>query len=317
MIELKQTVKGFDGKLVLDHIDLTIPKGTAYGLLGSNGAGKSTILRLLCGVYRPEGGEVLVDGEPAYDNVGVKQRVFFINDETVQFQSFTLLGLRDYYKQFYPNFSDEVFDRLQGVIQLPTDKKLSTFSKGMKRQAIVIVGISCQPDYLLLDEAFDGLDPTMRILVKRMLVDAMLDRKMTTVISSHNLKEINEVCDSVALLHNGSIIFSRELDDVKSAIHKLQVVFQSEDQLLGTPPAYTKEDLEAQGIEILQLEQQKSIYYIIARGDEETLRRQFAPLNPTVMDIIPLSLEEIFIYELEVLGYGSNAFGTDDESLFH
>ncbi|MDE6657269.1 MAG: ABC transporter ATP-binding protein, partial [Oscillospiraceae bacterium] len=203
MMQLKATVKQFEDFKALDGVDLEIPKGTAFGLLGSNGAGKSTILRLFSGIYKQESGEVLIDGEPVYDNIQAKQKVFFINDETIQFSNFTLMQLKDFYKQFYPSFSEEIFEKLESAIQLPRNKKINTFSKGMKRQAIVIIGIACCTPYLLLDEAFDGLDPTMRIIVKRMLVDAMCERELTVVISSHNLKEINEMCDMAGLLHHG------------------------------------------------------------------------------------------------------------------
>ena len=300
MIELNQLVKKFDTTPVLDGVDLTSPTGTAFGLLGSNGAGKSTILRLISGIYRPEGGELLVDGQPAYDNVLTKQRIFFINDETVQFTSYTLEELKNFYKPYYPSFSEEAFEKLRANIKLPLKKKLSTFSKGMKRQAIVIIALACRTDYLLLDEAFDGLDPTMRIIVKRMIVDAMLDRNLTTIISSHNLKEINEVCDTVALLHQGKIVFSRELDSVKSSIHKLQVVPGAGQQL-------DAERAKALGVEVMHFEQSSSVCYIIAKGTEEELRQCLAPIDPVVLDVIPLTLEEIFIYELEVLGYDSNA----------
>lgn len=305
MIELKGVTKQFDDFKVLDKIDLTIPKGTAFGLLGSNGAGKSTILRLISGIYSPEGGEVCTDGEKVYDDPAIKEKIFFINDETIQFTSFTLEELKNYYKCFYPKFSEELFEKLRSTINLPLKKKMSTFSKGMKRQAIVITALACQTDYLLLDEAFDGLDPTMRIIVKRMLVDAMIDRQLTTVISSHNLKEINEVCDRVALLHKGKIVFSRELDSVKGNIHKIQAVFRAADESM--PQSYTKEELSGTGIELLHFEKNQSVYHLIAKGDVEDIRKKLEPKNPIVLDILPLSLEEIFIYEMEALGYDFNA----------
>ena len=304
MIELKNTVKKFDSYTALDGIDLKIEKGTAFGLLGSNGAGKSTILRLLSGIYRQESGDVLIDGESVYDNPAVKQKVFFINDETVQFSSYTLKALKNYYKTYYPNFSEELFESLRKRIDLPLNKKINTFSKGMKRQAIVIIALACKTDYLLLDEAFDGLDPTMRIIVKKMLVDAMIDRQLTTIISSHNLKEINEVCDTAALIHNGKIVFSREIDSLKGEVHKIQAVFPKNED--GTPVEYTKEDFASTGIEILHFERSQSIYYIIAKGDEDTVKAALAPKEPLLVEMIPLTLEEIFIYELEVLGYDSN-----------
>lgn len=304
MIELKNTVKNFDSYKALDGVSLKIDKGTAFGLLGSNGAGKSTILRLISGIYSPESGEVLVDGEKVFDNTDAKQKVFFINDETVQFGAFTLKKLKNYYKNYYTNFSDEIFETLRKKTGLPLDKKINTFSKGMKRQAIVIIGLACRTDYLLLDEAFDGLDPTMRIIVKKMLVDAMLDRKLTTIISSHNLKEINEVCDTAALIHNGKIVFCRDIDDVKGSVHKIQVVFTKNED--GSVASYTKEDFAQEGIEILHYEQSQSICFIIAKGDIEVIKASLLTKRPMLTEVIPLTLEEIFIYELEVLGYDSS-----------
>lgn len=301
MMTLQGAVKRFGDTAVLDGVDLRIPKGTAFGLLGSNGAGKSTILRLFSGIYAAEDGKVLIDDEPVYDNVSAKQKVFFVNDETVQFSGFTLIQLKNFYKQFYPDFSEEIFERLETAIQLPRNRRLSTFSKGMKRQAIVIIGIACCTPYLLLDEAFDGLDPTMRIIVKRMLVNAMCERELTVVISSHNLKEINEMCDSAALLHHGKIIFNRQLDSLKGTVHKMQLAFADRER------EYTREDFAALP-EILHFERTQSIYHVIAKGDEETLRKALEPLHPVVADMIPLTLEEIFIYELEVLGYDSKVF---------
>lgn len=297
MIELKGVTKRFDDKFIaLDNIDLTIPSGTAFGLLGSNGAGKSTILRLISGIYKQEEGTATIDGENIFDNVSVKERVFFIDDETVQFSKYTLKDLKEFYKGFYPNFSEELFEKLRTQINLPLDKRIDRFSKGMKRQAIVITGLACKTDFLLLDEAFDGLDPTMRIIVKRMLVDAMLDRKLTVVISSHNLKEINEVCDTVALLHKGKILFNRDLDSVKGNIHKVQAAFAVDYN--------SKEDFE--GLEVLHYERTGSVCYLIIKGTEEEIREKLKIKKPIVLDIIPLSLEEIFIYEMEGLGYDSS-----------
>ena len=297
MIEIKGLTKKFDNKFIaLDNADLTIPTGTEFGLLGSNGAGKSTILRLISGIYKQEEGTIKIDGEDVFDNVSVKERVFFIDDETVQFSKYTLKSLKDFYKGYYPNFSEELFEKLRAQVNLPMDKRIDRFSKGMKRQAIVIVGLACKTDYLLLDEAFDGLDPTMRIIVKNMLVDAMLDRNLTAIISSHNLKEINEVCDTVALLHKGKILFNRDLDSVKGNIHKVQAAFAVD---------YNgKEDFE--GLNVLHYERTGSVCYLIIKGSEEEIRENLKVKKPLVLDIVPLSLEEIFIYEMEGLGYDSS-----------
>ena len=204
----------------------------------------------------------------------------------------------------FRNNRSEIFENLRKKTGLPLDKKINTFSKGMKRQAIVIIGLACRTDYLLLDEAFDGLDPTMRIIVKKMIVDAMLDRQLTTIISSHNLKEINEVCDKAALIHEGKIVFSRDIDDVKGSVHKIQVVFNKKED--GTVAAYSKEDFAQEGIEILHFEQSQSICFIIAKGDIEAIKASLLIKDPMITEVIPLTLEEIFIYELEVLGYDSS-----------
>lgn len=295
MITLKNVTKKFGDHTALDGIDLEIPTGTSFGLLGSNGAGKSTILRLLSGIYRTDGGELLIDGQPVYDREDIIERVFFINDETVQFGTFTLESMAEYYKGFYPKFSDEVFGKLVETVKLPIKKRIDTFSKGMKRQAIVITGLASGTDYLLLDEAFDGLDPTMRIIVKRMLVDEMLDRGLTAIISSHNLKEINEVCDSVALLHKGKILFNRDLDSVKGNIHKVQAAF---------PTEVTKEDFAAP--EVLHFEKNGSVVSLIIRGTEDEIHTMIDGRSPLFTDIIPMTLEEIFIYEMEGLGYNAD-----------
>jgi len=295
MIEIKNAVMRYDEVDALNGVSLTIPEGCAYGLLGSNGAGKSTLLRILAGIYRPSEGEVLIDGQKVYNNVRIKERVFFINDETVQFNDMTLADMKRYFKRFYPDFSDELFEKLQKAVELPLDKKLSTFSKGMKRQAVVICGISCRTPYLFLDEAFDGLDPTMRIIVKQMLIDAMLDNQLTVIFSSHNLNEIDEFCDRVGLMHAGNMVFDRELDSVKGQVIKLQTAFDR-----------PVSEADFSGFDVLHISTSGSVTNIIARGDRDVIRESVKSLEPKIYDEIPLSLEEIFIYEMEVLGYDSS-----------
>ncbi len=300
MIEVKNAVMRFEDKNALDGISLTIPEGCAYGLLGSNGAGKSTLLRALSGINRLTGGEVLIDGQEVYDNAPVKERVFFINDETVQFNSMTLIEMKQYYKSFYSSFDEALWEKLHSALDLPLKKRLNTFSKGMKRQAAVICGIACRTPYLFLDEAFDGLDPTMRIIVKQMLIDAMMDTGLTVIFSSHNLGEIDEFCDRVGLLHNGKVVFDRELDSVKGSVFKIQTAFDQ---------PVTKEQISAEGVDILHMEANGSVMHIIARGDREKIRAAVEKLSPKLYDEIPLSLEEIFVYEMEVLGYDSSKLG--------
>lgn len=295
MIELKNVSLSFGDIKALDGVSIAIPNGSAYGLLGSNGAGKSTILRLLTGIYKPTEGEVLIDGEAVYNNSKIKERVFFVNDETVQFNKMTVGDMSAYYKRFYPNFDAELFGRLLDTVKLPRDKRLMNFSKGMKRQAAVICGIACKTPYLFLDEAFDGLDPTMRNIVKKMLIDAMLDDNLTVIFSSHNLTEMDEFCDRVGLLHSGKLVFDREIDEAKGDIVKLQAAFDR---------SVTAEDFE--GIDVLEISQSGSLSVIIARGNREEILAAANRLNPRFIDEIPLNLQEIFIYEMEVLGYDSS-----------
>lgn len=295
MIKFENVTKKFDSFVALDNLTLEIPKGSAYGLLGSNGAGKSTMLRLLTGVYKADSGVVSIGGTPVYDNAEVKQRLIFISDETAQFSNMTLNQMKKFYKTFYPRFSDEIFTRLHGMLNLPLNKKTSSFSKGMKRQAAVICSIAARPDYLFLDEAFDGLDPSMRIAVKKMMIEAMTESEMTIVISSHNLKEVEEFCDTVGMLHHGKIIFTRDLSELKGNIHKIQASFDRE---------LTKEDFP--DLDILLIEHNMGLTYIIAQGDADKNLNAVKAKNPSFCDLIPLSLEEIFIYEMEALGYDKN-----------
>lgn len=225
MINVDKVTKKFDNFIALDEMTLSVKSGSAYGLLGSNGAGKSTLLRILAGIYKQDKGSVTIDGNTIYDNVEVKQKVFYVSDDVEQYANMTPEDMRKMYEIFYPTFSNEKFARLMKAIDLPLNKRMSTFSKGMKRQAAVVCGLAASTDILLLDEAFDGLDPTMRINVRKMLFEAMAENNSTVIISSHNLTEIEELCDSVGLVHKGKVVFDRELDSIKGSIHKIQVAF--------------------------------------------------------------------------------------------
>lgn len=292
MIEFLDATKKFDDKTAVDCINLQIPTGSCFGLLGSNGAGKSTMLRMISGVYECDKGKVVVDGVDVYDNNSVKERIFFINDETIQFTTMTLKELKNFYKPYYPNFSDEIFNKLNSIIKLPEKRKLSTFSKGMKRQAVVIVALACQTDYIMLDEAFDGLDPTMRIIVKKMIIDAMASRNLTAIISSHNLMEMSELCDRVALIHNGKVIFSNEVGN--HDIVKIQTAFNSE---------VSSELLASKGIDVLHFDAKGSVRNIIIKGEIDEIKAKLEAFEPNFIDVIDLTLDEIFIYEMEGLGY--------------
>lgn len=292
MIRFENVTKKYDDFTALESFDLEIPTGCAYGLLGTNGAGKSTLLRILSGVYKADAGKVLIDDKEVYDNPEVKQRILLISDETSQFNGMTLLQMKKFYKTFYEKFSDETFEKLLKVVNLPLNKKIGGFSKGMKRQAAVICGIAAGTDYLFLDEAFDGLDPSMRSEVKKMIVDAMCDNDMTVVMSSHNLHEIEEFCDMVGLLNDGKMVFNKNLGELKGDIHKVQCSFSKLPE---------KEDFP--GLDILLIEEKGGVVNIIAKGSADETLRIIKQKNPSFCDLIPLSLEEIFIYEMEALNY--------------
>ena len=274
MINVEKVTKYFDDFCALDEFSLKVESGSAYGLLGSNGAGKSTLLRILAGIYRQDSGDVTVDGEKIYDNVSVKQRVFYVSDDVEQYANMTPEDMRKMYEIFYPTFSNEKFARLMKAIDLPQNKRMSTFSKGMKRQAAVVCGLAASTDILF---------------------EAMAENNSTVIISSHNLTEIEELCDSVGLVHKGKVIFDRELDSVKGSIHKIQVAFDN---------AKTAADFPE--LEILSENTIGSVQSFIVNGDSDEICRVMREKGAKFCDVIPLTLNEIFIYEMEGQGYDSS-----------
>ena len=294
MININNISKSIDNIRILKNINLKINTGSVFGLTGANGAGKSTLLRMMCGIYAPESGEILFDGEPVYDSPKVKNKILFVNDETVQYTKYTLTELKNFYKIYYPNFSEELFDSLTEKAKLPRDKKLSSFSKGMKRQAIVITGISCQTEYLILDEAFDGLDPAMRTTVKNIIFDAVIDRSLTVVLSSHNIRELNEICDSAAMIKEGTVTFVKDINS-ECDIFKITTAFRND---------CLKEDFPE--LDIVKFEKNQNICTMIIRNEKNTIETiiKINKKNPAFLNINPLTLEEIFIVETESLsGY--------------
>lgn len=291
MIKITNLSKKIDDRVILKDISLEIKKGSVFGLLGVNGAGKSTLLRLMCGIYKADSGEITYSENPVYENPDTKRKIFFINDETVQFSSMTLNDMKNFYKSYYPHFSDDIFESLRSKIRLESDKKMSSFSKGMKRQAIVITALACCTEYLLMDEAFDGLDPAMRVIVRNMIFDAVADRELTVVISSHNLRELSEICDSAAMINNNTVAFKRDLDS-ECSICKINTSF---------PEKYSIEDFPE--LEIVKFEYNQSICTMLAKNSRSEIQNALEKKHPLLLDIIPLSLEEIFVYEMEANGY--------------
>jgi len=293
MIEIKNVSKYFDSLLALDHISAQIAEGHVFGLIGTNGAGKSTLLRTLCGILKPDQGSILIDGEPVYENLDAKSKIFYISDDQYFFPNGTPMDMVHYYRSFYPAFDEKRFFNLLDVLQLSKDRRINTFSKGMKKQLSVLLGICSGCKYLLCDETFDGLDPVIRQAVKSLFIKEIEDHGLTPIIASHNLRELEDICEHVGLLHKGGILFTQDLEDMKLGIFKLQCVFRDDTSL----PSLRNQ------FQVLQEERRGSLYTLTMRGKSDDLDNFMAALKPVFYERLPLSLEEIFISETEVKGY--------------
>jgi ABC-2 type transport system ATP-binding protein len=293
MIQLTSVSKSFESKLVLDHIDWTVKKGSVFGLVGPNGAGKSTLLRIISGVIKADNGQVTVDGEFVYDEPLVKKRILFLADEPFFLHQSTLKEMKEFYKIFYPSFDESMYVKLLNNFPIPENEKINTFSKGMKRQTGLILALSVNPDVLLLDESFDGLDPVMRLTLKRFISREILNRNMTVVISSHNLRELEDICDQIALIDNKKVVMSGEVDSIKGDFHKIQVGFAHD----------VKEDIFA-FLNPLHVDKMGNVFVVVAKGEVGKLIESIKSLEPVLVNELPLNLEEIFVYEMEGRGYG-------------
>ena len=286
MLEMKNVTKTFGDFAALKDLSMTIPKGTVYGLVGPNGAGKSTAIRLMVGVYRPDCGEITMEDRPIYENPAAKQRIGYIPDDIFYFPSATLEDMRRYYRGLYPDFDDELFERLYEVFNLPRKGQLRRFSKGMQKQAAFHLAICCRPEVLILDEPVDGLDPVMRRQVWSLILSDVAQRGTTVLISSHNLRELEDICDHVGIMDHGHMLLERSLADMQGSTVKVQLV--------GEIPA---------GLDILHESSSGRLSTLIVRGSAEEVSEKVAAGSPAYFDVLPLSLEEIFIYELGGVNY--------------
>ena len=291
MIVTQNISKRFNDVQALNEISLHINKGAVFGLVGTNGAGKSTFLRLLAGIYRPDTGEILIDEQPVWENAQLKSRLFYISDEQYFFANATPQEVAHYYNGIYPNFDLSRFVELMRGFELTVTRKISTFSKGMKKQLSVILGLCSGVDYIFCDETFDGLDPVMRHAVKSLFAADVADRGLTPIIASHNLRELEDICDHVGLLHRGGVLLEKDLDDMKLGAGKVQCVLPE-----GVEPA-------SLGLNIVIDEQRGQLHTLIARGSQEEIMAKVGAVNPVFMEFLPLTLEEFFIMETEVAGY--------------
>ena len=287
MIEVRDLVKTFDGFAALRGATLTVPKGAVYGLVGPNGAGKSTLLRHITGVFRQDSGEVLVNGVPVYENRHVKENIVSIPDDWFYYNQSTIREMAALYAGLYPRFDWERFERLRELFQLPEKKTIRRMSKGMQRQAAFWITISCLPEYLVLDEPVDGLDPVMRRQVWQVLLDDVAARGTTVLLSSHNLRELEAVCDHVGIMDKGKVLLERTLSDLQDTTVKLQVAYKTAEE--PTLPAE---------LQILHHSRVGRVHTYIMRGNSEEICRRMQITDPVLLEAIPLTLEEIFIYEL-------------------
>ncbi len=288
MIEVQNVVKRFDGFTALDGLTMTVPTGSIYGLVGPNGAGKSTILRHITGVYQQDSGAILLDGKTIYEDPAVKEKIAAIPDDLYYFGSATTKDMARFYAGFYPKFDFDRYDKLKEVFRTVEEARpIRRLSKGMQKQAAFWLALCCRPEVLVLDEPVDGLDPVMRRQVWSLLMSDVAQDGTTVLVSSHNLRELEDVCDHVGILSRGKLLIERSLSDLQDNLVKMQVVFQTRD--LPVLP----EDME-----VLHVSQVGRIYTLIVRGKADEVTNRLAVYQPILMDALPLTLEEIFIYEL-------------------
>lgn len=300
MIKVENVTKTFDHFKVLDDLCLHVNKGSIYGLVGTNGAGKTTIIKHITGVIKPNSGSITIDGHEVYDNAHVKSITGFIPDDLFFFSSYSLKEMSNFYKKLYPNWNQERFEHMIAQFGLNPKSKLSKFSKGMQKQAAFSLVMSTMPEYLVLDEPIDGLDPIIRKLVWKYIVEDVAEREMTVLVSSHNLRELEGICDSIGIISKGHLVLERDLDELKSDIHKIQVAFKNKTTLVEqTNSSDTKEFINPyEELNVMHKETRGTVDLLIVRNKREDVERIISRYNPVVFDLLPLTLEEIFIYEL-------------------
>lgn len=293
MIEIKNVKKQFNGYYAVDDISVNIQEKQVFGLIGTNGAGKSTLLRMITGVYQADEGEICIDGEPVYQNDKIKKEIFFIPDEPYFFDNATAAVMEQYYKSVYTGFASDEFYAQLNNFGLDSKRRISTYSKGMKKQLAVLLGIYARTKYLLCDETFDGLDPVMRQGVKSLFAIEMENHGLTPVIASHNLRELEDICEHVGLMHKGGVLLSKDIGELKCNIQKVQCVFRNSDDY----------DKIVGKLNVVKQEMRGQLYTFTIRGTREDIVAIFGQCDMVFFEVLPLSLEEIFISETEVVGY--------------
>lgn len=297
MIEIKNLTKKFDSTVAVNTLSLTIEDGSVLGLVGSNGSGKSTLLRLLAGVYQNDSGSIKIDGNTLFDNPKAKSECYFVPDFPFFYNNSTVNSTAYLYRNIYPNWSEEQFNKYCTMFPINKDAKIINMSKGMQRQAALILALSTCPKYLFLDEIFDGLDPVVRHLLKQILVQHVDEHKLTAVIASHNLRELEDLCDRICLLHRGSMIMERDIDDLRRNFRKVQIAFKE----------LPDKEYLFNGINVVNYWKNGNVFNVTIRGTEEDFMPALNALNPAYISAMPLTLEEIFISEMGAAGYDINS----------
>ena len=295
MIRAAGITQKFGSFTALDEVTCNILDGCVYGLVGSNGAGKSTFLRVLAGIYKPDEGVAYFDDEPVYENPSVKEQISFVADELYFLTGSNMKKMALMYKRLYDNFDMDRFNELTKIFGLDPDKNIANFSKGMRRQASIILTLSTRAKYMFFDETFDGLDPVMRNLVKKLICDDVAEKGSTVIITSHSLRELEDICDHLALLHKGGLVLDSDVLEMKTTQFKVQVAFEEKFN-----------ESKFWDMNITRYRQEGSVANMIVNGDREEMIKRFRDMNPIILDILPLTLEEVFTYEMEALGYEFN-----------
>jgi ABC-2 type transport system ATP-binding protein len=286
MIKIQNVSKRFGQFKALNDLDINVNKGSIYGLVGTNGSGKTTIIKHITGIIRPDSGQISIEGEDVFDNQKIKERMGFIPDDLFFFSTYNLKEMSKFYKQLYPSWNNERYTHMVSQFKLSEQNKLARFSKGMQKQAAFILTMSTMPDYLILDEPIDGLDPIIRKLVWKYIVEDVAEKEMTVLVSSHNLRELEGICDCIGILSKGHMVMERDLDELKSDIHKIQVAYKE------------KPENPYESLNVLHQESRGTVDLLITRNRKEEVEKVIEKHNPVVFDMLPLTLEEIFIYEL-------------------
>ena len=295
MIKIENLSKKYDKENIIDNLNCEVKDGCIYGLVGSNGAGKSTLLRLINGIFLADSGSILIDGEEVFENEKIKQELVFVPDDLFFYPGYTLLDTAKYYEAMYKKFDMVYLKKLAGILKLDLNRKISTFSKGMKRQCALICALSTKAKYMFFDETFDGLDPVIRNTMKKIMANMMEENNITIVMTSHNLRELEDICDNLGLLHKGGILFESDIDSIKTNMYKVQISLRDD---------FSKDSFSE--LEVINFKKVGSVATLIIDDKKGNSKKKLEKLNPVILDYLPLTLEEVFIYEMEALGYEFN-----------